>query len=147
ESPRNRFRTAASRLALATSQIAYGPRMPAFTEPVGIGGVKKDKLSMLQSSAFGRSLVALALCSAAFAFSVTPASARSHHGARRYAHAHYPGYHARRHEAYRHYRHVAHLSRWDAGVAQMKARGLADANASLVPNMDSAGMSTSGGFG
>jgi uncharacterized protein (TIGR02594 family) len=42
---------------------------------------------------------------------------------------------------------VARLSRWDAGVAQMRARGLADANATLVPNTDSAGMSTSGGFG
>ena len=102
---------------------------------------------MVQSSAFGRSLVALALCSAAFAFSVIPASARSHHGARRYAHAHYPGYHARRHEAYRHYRHVAHLSRWDAGVAQMKARGLADANASFPSGTASGDISTSGGFG
>jgi uncharacterized protein (TIGR02594 family) len=101
---------------------------------------------MLQSSAFGRSLVALALCVTAFAFSVSPASARSHHGARRY-HAQSGGTHARRHIAYRHYRHVARLSRWDAGVAQMKARGLADANATLVPSTDSSGMSTSGGFG
>jgi uncharacterized protein (TIGR02594 family) len=86
---------------------------------------------MLQSSAFGRSLVALALCSAAIAFSVTPASARSHHGGRRYAHAHNTGHHARRHYAYRHYRHVARRSRWDAGVAQMQTRGVAEANASL----------------
>jgi uncharacterized protein (TIGR02594 family) len=41
---------------------------------------------------------------------------------------------------------VARLSRWDAGVAQMRARGLADANASFAPNTDSS-MSTSGGFG
>jgi uncharacterized protein (TIGR02594 family) len=41
---------------------------------------------------------------------------------------------------------VARLSRWDAGVAQMRARGLADANASFAPNTDSS-MSMSGGFG
>lgn len=62
-------------------------------------------------------------------------------------HAQSGGYHARRHIAYRHYRHVAHLSRWDAGVAQMKARGLADANASVAPDTNSSGMSMSGGFG
>jgi uncharacterized protein (TIGR02594 family) len=120
--------------------------MSAFTGPMGIEGVKEDQLSMLKSSAFGRSLVALALCVTAFAFSVSPASARSHHGARRYAHAYSGGYHARRHIAYRQYRHVARLSRWDAGVAQMRARGLADANASIAPSTDSS-MSTSGGFG
>ena len=37
---------------------------------------------------------------------------------------------------------MTHVSRWDAGVAQMKARGLADANATLV-----GGESLSGGFG
>jgi len=98
---------------------------------------------MLQSSAFGRSLVALALCSAAIAFSVSPASARSHHGGRRYAHAH----HARRHYAYRHYRHVARRSRSDAGVAQMQTLAVADANASLPSSTASGGMSMSGGFG
>jgi uncharacterized protein (TIGR02594 family) len=102
---------------------------------------------MLQSSAFGRSLVALALCSAAFAFSVTPASARSHHGGRRYAHAHYARNHARRHYAYRHYRHVARRSRWDASVAHMQSRGLADANASLPSSTASGDMSSSAGFG
>jgi uncharacterized protein (TIGR02594 family) len=120
--------------------------MSAFTGPMGIEGVKEDQLSMLKSSAFGRSLVALALCVTAFAFSVSPASARSYHGARRYAHAQSGGYHARRHIAYRQSRHVARLSRWDAGVAQMRAKGLADANASIAPSTDSS-MSTSGGFG
>jgi uncharacterized protein (TIGR02594 family) len=100
---------------------------------------------MVQLVAFRRSLVALALCSAAFAASVTPASARSHHGARRHAHAHDAGHHARRHDAYRHYRHIARGSRWDAGVAQMQARGLAGANASLASS--AAPMATSGGFG
>lgn len=33
-------------------------------------------------------------------------------------------------------RHTAHASRWERGVAQMQARGLADANASVVPNAD-----------
>src|ERR1700679_1558508 len=102
---------------------------------------------MLKSSAFGRSLVALALCSAAFVLSLSPASARSHHGARRYAHAHYTGHRAVRHYAYRHRRSMARLSRWDAGVAQMRARSLADANASLPSNTASGGMSTSSGFG
>jgi uncharacterized protein (TIGR02594 family) len=102
---------------------------------------------MLQSSAFRRSLVALALCSTAFAISATPASARSHHGARRYAHAHYTGHHARRHYAHRQYRHVARLSRWDSAVAQMHSRGLADANASLTSGTASGGTGMSGGFG
>jgi uncharacterized protein (TIGR02594 family) len=42
---------------------------------------------------------------------------------------------------------MARLSRWDAGVAQMRARSLADANASLPSNTASGGMSTSSGFG
>jgi uncharacterized protein (TIGR02594 family) len=102
---------------------------------------------MVQLYAFRRSLVVLALCSAAFAASATPASARSHHGARRYAHAHYTGHHARRQYARRHYRHIARVSRWDAGVAQMQAHGLADSNASFSPGAASIAMTTSGGFG
>src|SRR5258708_25890375 len=58
-------------------------------------GCVTEGMSMVQLVAFRRSLVALALCSAAFAASATPASARSHHGARRYAPAHFAGYHAR----------------------------------------------------
>ena len=42
---------------------------------------------------------------------------------------------------------MARLSRWDAGVAQMKARGLADANASLSTSTLVGGESLSGGFG
>ena len=112
---------------------------------------------MVQLFAFCRSLrggsphlVALALCSAAIVGSVSPASARSHHGISRHAHAHYAGHHIRRHYAYRHYRHYRHLargSRWDAGVAQMQARGLAGSNASLASGSYSGGMATSGGFG
>jgi uncharacterized protein (TIGR02594 family) len=108
---------------------------------------------MLQSSAFRRSLVALALCSTAFAVSATPASARSHHGAKR--HAHYIVHHARRiyafrhyrHMARHHYRHMARLSRWDAGVAQMRSRGLADAYGNLSTSTLVGGESPSGGFG
>jgi uncharacterized protein (TIGR02594 family) len=85
---------------------------------------------MVQLFAFRRSLrlVALALCAMALAVvSISPASARSHHGAGRHAHAHFAG----RYLAHRHYRHVARQSRWDAGVAQMKAGGFANANASI----------------
>jgi uncharacterized protein (TIGR02594 family) len=103
---------------------------------------------MVQLYAFRRSLVALALCSAAFAVSAAPASARVHHGARRYAHAHYAGYHVRgRHYARRYYRHIARASRWDAGVAQMQARGLAGTNASLPSSTFSGSLTASGGFG
>ncbi len=41
-------------------------------------------------------------------------------------------------------RHAAHASRWERGVAQMQARGLADANASVAPN---AAVATSVGVG
>jgi uncharacterized protein (TIGR02594 family) len=119
--------------------------MSVLTALTGIGGVKEDKLSMVQLYAFRRSLVALALCSAAFAVSATPASARSHHGARRYAH--YTGHQARRHYAHRSYRHIARASRWDRGVAQMQTRGFAGTNASLPSSTFSEGMSTPGGFG
>lgn len=106
---------------------------------------------MVQLFAFRRSLrlVALALCAMALAVvSISPASARSHHGAGRHAHAHFAG----RYLAHRHYRHVARRSRWDAGVAQMKAGGFANANAnasigqtSFAPSAASSTME-SGGF-
>jgi len=100
---------------------------------------------MVQLYAFRRSLVALALCSAAIAASATPASARSHHGEGR--HARYAGHHARRHYAYRHYRHTARASRWNAGVAQMQMRGFADTHASLPSSTASGGMAMSAGLG
>jgi uncharacterized protein (TIGR02594 family) len=104
---------------------------------------------MLQSSAFRRLLVALALCSTAFAVSASPASARSHHGAKRHAHVHYAGHHqARRHYARHHlHRYVTRLSRRDAGVARMRSRGLADAYANLSTSTLVGGESLSGGFG
>jgi uncharacterized protein (TIGR02594 family) len=102
---------------------------------------------MVQLVAFRRSLVALALCSAAIAASATPASARSHHSGGRHAHARYIGHHARRHYGHRHSRHIARAARWDAGVARMRARGLAGANASLASSAAPGDMATSGGFG
>jgi uncharacterized protein (TIGR02594 family) len=114
---------------------------------------------MIQLVAFCRSLrrvsplvVALALGSVAIVASVSPASARSHHGAARHAFPRHVSRYPRRHYAYRrirHYRHVARMSRWDAGVAQMRTRGLAGANASIPSGTysSSSGMATSGGFG
>jgi len=103
---------------------------------------------MVQLHAFRRLLrvasffiVALALGSTAMVASATPASARSHHHIMRHAHAHYAG----RYLAYRHYRHVARQSRWDAGVAQMRARGLANSNAGIAP--DSGGVTPTSSFG
>jgi uncharacterized protein (TIGR02594 family) len=98
---------------------------------------------MLRSSTFRRSLVALALFSTAFVASLTPASARSHHGTRRLAHAH----HARRHYAVRHFHHTAHLSRWDERVAHMRMRGLGNANASVPSSGFGGGAAMSGGSG
>jgi uncharacterized protein (TIGR02594 family) len=90
---------------------------------------------MVQLFAFRRSLrlIALAVCAAALAvISISPASARSHHGAGRHARAHHAQHH------YRHYhRHGARASRWDRGVAQMQARGLANSNASVAPEAGS----------
>jgi uncharacterized protein (TIGR02594 family) len=106
---------------------------------------------MVQLFAFRRSLrlIALALCSMAVAVvSISPASARSHHGAARYAHAHHVRHYAQ-HYTRHHYRHVARASRWDRGVAQIQARGLADANASanasVVPN--TGGVTAASSFG
>jgi uncharacterized protein (TIGR02594 family) len=102
---------------------------------------------MLEFSGFRRSLVALALCSAAIAASSSPASARSHHhGARRSAHAGHAGHAARRYFAQRSHRHLARASRWERGVAQLQARGFSDTQASLMSGAaaTSAGMGSSG---
>ena len=96
-------------------------------------------------------IVALAVCLAAIVASVTPASARSHHhDISRHVPVRHASRHTGRHYAYRHhrrYRHRAGPSRWDAGVAQMKARGLAGANASLASSSISGGVAAPGGFG
>jgi uncharacterized protein (TIGR02594 family) len=114
---------------------------------------------MVQLFAFRRSLrvVALALSSAAIVASVTPASARSHHRAGRYVHARYASHHIRRHFAYRRHRQIARGSGWEHGVAQMRAGGFANTNASLAStsfantspasSAMAGGTTTSGGFG
>jgi uncharacterized protein (TIGR02594 family) len=105
---------------------------------------------MVQLVAFRRSLrlvVALVLCSAAMAAFVTPASARSHHGASRHAWHHARWHHSYHHYAYHHRRHIARPWGWDAGVAQMQSRGFADTQASIPSGAASTAAATSGGFG
>src|SRR6266403_1868685 len=102
-------------------------------------------MSMVQLYALRRLLVGLALCLAAIAASVAPASARSHHGAGRHAHVRHAGHHVRRHYGHRHYRQRA--SRWERGVAQMQARGFATSNASFGSSAAPGGTAISGGFG
>jgi uncharacterized protein (TIGR02594 family) len=107
---------------------------------------------MVQLFAFRRSLrfIALALCSIVLAVvSISPASARSHHGTRsHHSFRHYTSaHHAGRYLAYRHYRHVTRRSRWDAGVAQMQVGGFANTNASIASSTASAEMEPSSGYG
>jgi uncharacterized protein (TIGR02594 family) len=106
---------------------------------------------MVQLVAFRRSLrvvVALVLCSAAMAAFVSPASARSHHGAGRHTWYHARWHHTYHHYAYRHHRgHIARPSGWDAGIAQMQSRGLAETQASIPSGAASTAAATSGGFG
>jgi uncharacterized protein (TIGR02594 family) len=101
-------------------------------------------------SALSTRILALALCSAAIVASVSPASARPHHGIGRHAQVRHGGHHAPRHHAYRHHRHPRHLvraSRWGAAVAQMRAQGLARANASVGSDTVEGGMATTAGYG
>jgi uncharacterized protein (TIGR02594 family) len=105
---------------------------------------KKDHPRMLRSSSFRRSLVALALCSTAFAASATPASARSHHTSRRIAHEIGSRHRAHRHVVLHRARHLArhfdrHIARWNESVAEMRTRGLSNANASLGSSSASGG--------
>jgi uncharacterized protein (TIGR02594 family) len=102
---------------------------------------------MIVFSAFRRSLVALAFCSTAIAVSASPASARSHHGTGRYAHVRHAIHYARRHFAPRHDRTLARASRWERGVARLRARGFDDTQASVMPGAGSGGTAMSGGVG
>jgi uncharacterized protein (TIGR02594 family) len=107
---------------------------------------------MVEFSVLRRSLVALAVCSAAIAASASPASARSHHGAgrhanARHAHARHGAHFARRHVRHRHHDYAARASRWDRGVAEMRSRGLADTQASVMSGTASTGAAMSGGVG
>ena len=92
-------------------------------------------------------LAALVICSAAFAASASPASARSHHhGAGRHARAGHHGHFARR--QFRRARSYARASRWERGVAQLRSGGFAGTQASLMmPGTATQGMGMSGGFG
>jgi uncharacterized protein (TIGR02594 family) len=99
---------------------------------------------MVQLLAVRRSLrvLALAVCSASIAVSVSPAHARSHHGAGRHARAYHAGHYARRHYGHIQRRHIADASRWERGMAQMQAGGFADSHASFSPNASAASNST-----
>jgi len=97
---------------------------------------------MVAFTAFRRSLVALAFCSAAVAASSSPASARSHHGSQRYAHARYTGHHFAR-RSFSHHRGLADSSRFERGVEQLRARGFESTQASMM----SGGNQAAGGFG
>src|SRR5262245_35890778 len=102
---------------------------------------------MLRMVAFRRSLRvwALAMSSAAIAVSVSPASARSYHGAGRHARAYHAGHHARWHQHHSHFRHVARASNWDRGHARMQRRGIDRGFAAVTPYpVDAA---STGGFG
>ncbi|MCP3463653.1 MULTISPECIES: TIGR02594 family protein [unclassified Bradyrhizobium] len=99
---------------------------------------------MFELFAFGRlrHVIALALFSAAFAASISPASARSHrHSAERHAYVHHAAHHAGR---YHHYRH-ARSSRFERGAAQLEASGFANTQASYDPSANTGGMA--GDFG
>ena len=101
---------------------------------------------MLQSANFRRSLVALALCSTAFAASATPAAARSHHASRRIAHANeIGGHHVRRHFAYHRIRHFARRSHWSESVAALRTHRVAKAYASVSPETVTGAAASGGG--
>jgi uncharacterized protein (TIGR02594 family) len=107
---------------------------------------------MVELSLYRRSLVALAFCSAAIAASVSPASAKSHHvrfhhhATGRYVHARHGHHYARAHIRHRRSRYAARRSRWERGVAEMRSRGLADTQASLMSGTASNG-TMPGGLG
>jgi len=107
---------------------------------------------MIEFSTFRRSLhvAALALSSAAFAVSATPASARSHHGAGHPARVHHAGRYAGRnfhHGHYRHFahqRHTRHFARASRGERNAEvARGLSDTQANIASSAASSGISGS----
>jgi uncharacterized protein (TIGR02594 family) len=116
---------------------------------------------MVVFSAFRRLLVALALCVASVAISSSPALARSHHGAYRYAHARYAVHHVRRHfaahlrrhyathvrhhYALRGYRHVIRTARIPHELAVTRLRHFANTHTNLAPYTPSAAAPVSGG--
>ncbi|MBR1121459.1 TIGR02594 family protein [Bradyrhizobium lablabi] len=104
---------------------------------------------MLRMVAFRLSLrvLALAMCSAAIAVSVSPASARPyHHGSGRHVRAWHAGHHAGWHQhRHRHFRYA--VSNRHRGIARMQPRGLANTYISVTPDSalaPSAGFASSG---
>jgi uncharacterized protein (TIGR02594 family) len=63
------------------------------------------------------------------------------------SHAHEAGHHARRHYAVRRFHHMARQSRWDASVAALRTRRVANAYASVGPDEFSSAAAMSGGLG
>ena len=99
---------------------------------------------MVVFSAFSRSsLVALALCSAAFAACSSPASARSHHGATRHTHVRHAVHHARRHVHHRSHWATARAPRHERSVANARSRRFAAARAGLSSDMATSGVGSS----
>jgi uncharacterized protein (TIGR02594 family) len=106
---------------------------------------------MVVFSAFRRLLVALALCVASVAIS-SPAFARSHHGAYRYAHARYRGHHVRRHYAMpvrrhyavRGYRHAIRIAQVPRELAVARLRRFANTHTNLAPYTTSGASPMSG---
>ncbi len=168
ESPRNRSCTAASRLAVAIPGIAYGSpdvggwqalRAEARTAD-GNGGVSQRikygsvgcvlpvasqglSPSCRAGSVFGgdRRFSLPGFCKIPpRLLSASPCTTWQPPW-RHYAFSHHHAF--RRHYATRYYRHLARASRWDAGVAQMQARGLADSQCQpCVEHFSGAGMSS-----
>ena len=103
---------------------------------------------MVAFTVLRRLLVALAFCSAAIAVSFSSASARSHHGYYHYAHARYVSRHFAR-RSFSHVRRYARSSRWERGVAQLRAGGFESTQASVMSGANEAGNSyaTSSSFG
>jgi len=101
---------------------------------------------MINRTAFFRPrlhVVALAMCSLAFAGSAAPAAARSHHGAGRHAHSRHISHYAAR--QFRHLRHLARHGRGEHRVAQAQRRGLDDSQARVAA--DTASRETANIFG
>jgi uncharacterized protein (TIGR02594 family) len=99
---------------------------------------------MVVFSAFSRSsLVALALCSAAFAACSSPALARSHHGATRHTHVRHAVHHARRHVHHRSHLATARAPRHERSVTNTRSRRFAAARAGLSSDMATSGFGSS----
>ena len=93
---------------------------------------------MINRTAFFRPrlhVVALAMCSLAFAGSATPAAARTYHGAGRHAHMRHISHYAARH--FRHLRQLARHARGERRITQ--PRGVDDNQARATSDIASSG--------